>query len=193
MDGVPNLTHAAIEPCESFTYRFPPKEAGTLWYHAQSKGWGQLARGLYRPLVVAETELPDPARDVTLVADDWRLTGKYKLHDAIFDSLMDWSPQVCLRNCLTVNGEMNPVISVASGTVRLRVINAANARVLAFRLGAERSMRLVALDGAQCDPFNLQTIRLAPAQHADLIAEMLAGDLRLEEVSAREPIGAAVM
>ena len=46
------LTKAAIEPGESFTYRFPLKDAGTFWYHTHSKGWEQLARGLYGPLVV---------------------------------------------------------------------------------------------------------------------------------------------
>ena len=163
MDGVPDLTQAAIEPGESFTYRFPLKDAGTFWYHAHSKGWEQLARGLYGPLVVAETELPDPARDVTLVADDWRLTEDYQLHEDSFGSLMDWSHQGRLGNWLTLNGKTDPVVSVASGTVRLRLVNAANARVLAFRLGGDMPMRVVALDGAPCVPFDLQTIRLAPA------------------------------
>ena len=192
MDGVPDLTQAAIEPGESFTYRFPLKDAGTFWYHAHSKGWEQLARGLYGPLVVAETELPDPARDVTLVADDWRLTEDYQLHEDSFGSLMDWSHQGRLGNWLTLNGKTDPVVSVASGTVRLRLVNAANARVLAFRLGGGRPMRVVALDGAPCDPFDLQTIRLAPAQRADLMVEMPAGELSLEEVSTGEPIGAAM-
>ena len=92
-----------------------------------------------------------------------------------------------------MNGETDPIISVAPGTVRLRLVNAANARVLAFRLRTNRPMRVVALDGAQCDPFDLQTIRLAPAQRADIMMEMLAGDLRLEEVSTGEPVGAAVL
>ena len=193
MDGVPDLTQAAIEPGESFIYRFPLKDAGTFWYHAHSKGWEQMARGLYGSLVVAETELPDPACDVTLVADDWRLTEEYKLHEDSFGSLMDWSHQGRLGNWLTVNGKTDPIISVASGTLRLRMINAANARVLAFRLGADRPMRVVALDGAPCDPFDLQTIRLAPAQRADIMLEMPAGELRLEEVSTGEPVGAAVL
>ena len=141
MDGVPDLTQAAIEPGESFTYRFPLKNAGTFRYHAHTKGWEQLARGLYGSLVVAETELPDPARDVMLVADDRRLTEDYQFHEDSFGSLMDWSHQGLLGNWLTVNGETDPVISVAAGTVRLRLVNAANARVIAFRLGADRPMR----------------------------------------------------
>ncbi len=92
-----------------------------------------------------------------------------------------------------MNGETDPVSSVAAGTVWLRLVNAANAQVLAFRLDVDRPMRVVALDGAQCDSFDLQTIRLAPAQRADIMVEMLAGDLWLEEVSTGEPIGAAVL
>ena len=110
------------------------------------------------------------------MADDWRLKEDYQLHEDSFGSLMDWSHQGCLGNWLTVNGETDPVISVAAGTVRLRLVNAANTRVLAFRLGGDRPMRVVALDGAQCDPFDLQTIRLAPAQRADIMVEMLAGE-----------------
>ena len=193
IDGVPDLTQAAIEPGGSFAYRFPLKDAGTFWYHAHSKGLEQLARGLYGSLVVAETELPDPARDVTLVADDWRLTEDYQLHEDIFGSLMDWSHQGRLGNRLTANGKTDPVISVAPGIVRLRLVNASNAQVLAFCLAADRPMRVVALDVAQCDPFDLQTIRLAPSQRADIMVEMLAGDLRLEEVSTGEPVGAAVL
>ena len=30
MDGIPNVTQAAVEPGESFTYRFPVKDAGTI-------------------------------------------------------------------------------------------------------------------------------------------------------------------
>ena len=193
MDGVPDLTQAAVEPGETFTYSFPLRDAGTFWYHTHSKGWEQMARGLYGALVVGETELPDPARDVTLVADDWRLTEDYQLHEDSFGSLMDWSHQGRLGNWLTMNGQTDPVVTVASGKLRLRLINAANARVLAFRLGDGIPMKVVALDGAPCAPFDLQSIRLAPAQRADLMVDMPAGRLRLEEVSTGEPIGAAML
>ena len=39
MDGVPDLTQAAVEPGETFTYRFPVNDAGTFWYHAHHKSW----------------------------------------------------------------------------------------------------------------------------------------------------------
>ena len=33
MDGVPNVTQEAIEPGDTFTYKFKADKPGTLWYH----------------------------------------------------------------------------------------------------------------------------------------------------------------
>jgi FtsP/CotA-like multicopper oxidase with cupredoxin domain len=191
MDGVPDLTQAAVAPGERFTYRFPLRDAGSFWYHAHNKGWEQLARGLYGPLIVREADEIIGPRDVTLVADDWRLDEDYQLHEDSFGSLMDWSHQGRLGNWLTVNGATDPEITVAYGPVRLRLINAANARTLAFRLGTGAPMRIVALDGAPCTPFEAGSIKIAPAQRVDIIADLDRGVTMLEEISTGEPIGAA--
>lgn len=191
MDGVPDLTQAAVEPGESFTYRFPLRDAGTFWYHAHSKGWEQLARGLYGALIVREEAAPDTTNDITLVADDWRLTEDYALHEDSFGSLMDWSHQGRLGNWLTVNGATDPVIDASAGTARLRMINAANARSLSFRLEDARPLRVIALDGAPCDPFDVEMIRLAPAQRADLLVELDGDEVVIEEVSTGDPLAAA--
>lgn len=190
MDGVPDLTQAAIEPGERFTYRFPLKDAGSFWYHAHNKGWEQLARGLYGPLIVREPDEVSGPHDITLVADDWRLDDDYQLHEDSFGSLMDWSHQGRLGNWLTVNGTTDPEIPVAGGTVRLRLINAANARTLAFRLGNGAPMRIVALDGAPCAAFDAESVRVAPAQRVDVLASFDDGRTVLEEISTGEPIDA---
>ena len=191
MDGVPDLTQAAIEPGERFTYRFPLKDAGSFWYHAHNKGWEQLARGLYGALIVREPDEASGLQDITLVADDWRLDEDYQLHEDSFGSLMDWSHQGRLGNWLTVNGATDPEIPVASGPVRLRLINAANARTLAFRLASGARMRIVALDGSPCAAFEVETVRLAPAQRVDLLASFDEGLTILEEISTGDAIGAA--
>ena len=190
MDGVPDLTQAAIEPGERFTYRFPLKDAGSFWYHAHNKGWEQLARGLYGALIVREPDEASGPQDITLVADDWRLDEDYQLHEDSFGSLMDWSHQGRLGNWLTVNGTTDPEIPVAGGTVRLRLINAANARTLAFRLGNGAPMRIVALDGAPCAAFDAESVRVAPAQRVDVLASFDDGRTVLEEISTGEPIDA---
>jgi len=191
MDGVPDLTQAAIEPGARFTYRFPLKDAGSFWYHAHNKGWEQLARGLYGALIVREPDEASGLQDITLVADDWRLDEDYQLHEDSFGSLMDWSHQGRLGNWLTVNGATDPEIPVASGPVRLRLINAANARTLAFRLASGAPMRIVALDGSPCAAFEVETVRLAPAQRVDLLASFDEGLTILEEISTGDAIGAA--
>ena len=142
-------------------------------------------------MIVDEPDMPEGANDITLVADDWRLTEDYALHEDSFGSLMDWSHQGRLGNWLTVNGKTDPSIAAAAGTARLRMINAANARTLAFRLQDVRPLRVIALDGAPCDPFDIDTIRLAPAQRADLLVELEGGEIALEEVSTGDPITAA--
>ncbi len=51
MDGVPGLNgFPGIAPGETFTYRFPVRQAGTYWYHAHSTGQEQ--DGLYGSIVI---------------------------------------------------------------------------------------------------------------------------------------------
>ena len=193
MDGVPGLTQPAVEPGETFIYRFPLKDAGTFWYHAHNKGWEQLARGLYGPLIVHEAEAePDNApRDILLMADDWRLDDDYQIHEDSLGSLMDWSHQGRLGNWLTINGASLPDIQVPSGKVRLRLVNAANARSLTFQLGAGADAEIVALDAAPCTPFKADGFRIAPAQRVDLIADLPEGATSLFELSGGQPFEAA--
>lgn len=71
MDGVPGLTYRGIMPGETFTYRFPVKQAGTYWYHSHTGGQEQT--GLHGPLVIAPKD-PDPVaydRDYVVMLTDW--------------------------------------------------------------------------------------------------------------------------
>ena len=170
MDGVPDLTQAAVEPGERFTYRFPLKDAGSFWYHAHNRTYEQVARGLYGPLIVTEQSSESSERDLLLMADDWRLDADYRLDDASFGSFHDWSHGGRLGNWLTINGLSQPEVFVpSSGPVRLRLMNAANARVLSFQLADKQPMQIIALDGAPCSPFEVETLRLGPAQRADVL------------------------
>ena len=54
MDGVPGLTQPAVEPGETFTYRFPLNDTGLFWYHAHTQAWKQVTKGLYGPLLVRD-------------------------------------------------------------------------------------------------------------------------------------------
>ena len=56
-DGVPGHGFDGIAPGETFTYRFPMRQAGTYWYHSHSGS--QEADGAYGAIVV-EPRAPEP-------------------------------------------------------------------------------------------------------------------------------------
>jgi len=71
MDGVPGLTFRGIAPGETFTYRFPIRQAGTYWYHSHSGTQEQT--GLYGPLIL-EPRGREPytyQRDYVVMLSDW--------------------------------------------------------------------------------------------------------------------------
>jgi FtsP/CotA-like multicopper oxidase with cupredoxin domain len=186
MDGVANLTQAPIEPGEKFVYEFPVNHGGTYWYHAHNMGWEQVERGLYGPLIIDSEDDPETDHDICLMLDDWRLDKGGVFHAKSLGSLHDWSHGGRLGNWLTVNAQSDPVYKVKPHSrVRLRFINAANARVLKIRLNGAES-QLIALDGAPCPAERLTEIILAPAQRADFICDLTAEALVIDETSTGE-------
>lgn len=190
MDGVSGLTQDAVEPGGSFVYDFVAPDAGTYWYHAHNRSWNQVARGLYGSLIVDEPEpLFERAHDLTSVLDDWRLAGEGVLDVASLGSMMEWAHGGRLGNWLTVNGESRPVTALVRGeTYRLRLINAANARVLAIDPN-RFSASLIGLDGQSfAEPVTLgyAPFMLGPAQRVDLIVTA-ESDFMIEEISGDTP------
>ena len=173
MDGVTALTQKAVQPGQSFDYRFTAPDAGTFWYHPHNRTWEQMARGLYGPLIVEEKNPPRYDRDLVLMLDDWRLNEDGAIDGASFGSLHDWSHSGRLGNWPTVNGRPQPEYPVRQNErLRLRLINAANASVLVLRLNG-MDAQIVAHDGMPIIPKKLTgTIFLAPAQRIDLIVDV---------------------
>jgi CopA family copper-resistance protein len=71
MDGVPGVSFPGIKPGETFTYRFPIKQAGTYWYHSHSGLQEQ--QGLYGPIVIdpAGAEPAPYDREHVILLSDW--------------------------------------------------------------------------------------------------------------------------
>ena len=193
MDGVADLTQAPIEPGETFDYEFPLKDSGTYWYHAHNMGWEQVARGLYGPLIIDDDRDPAVDHDLCLMIDDWRLDNDGQIHQASLGGLHDWSHGGRLGNWLTVNGTSTPDFRVKDkARIRLRLINAANARVMTIQL-TDAPATLIALDGAFCQPEQVTSIILAPAQRADVILDMDRASINLAEISTGEPYPAGTI
>ncbi len=192
MDGVPGLTQAAIEPGGRFLYRFPVKDPGTFWYHAHNRAWEQVARGLYGPIIVYDSDEKDNGRDVLIVADDWLMDKDEQIDEDSFGNLGHWSHGGRLGNALSINGMFGPSVPVPSfGVARFRFINAANARVLEFAFEGRHQMRVISVDGSPCRNFITDKIILGPAQRLDVEIEQTSDLTNLLEISTSQPLVAA--
>ncbi len=179
MDGVPHLTQRPIGPGEGFVYEFDAVDAGTFWYHPHQRSFEQVGRGLYGPLIVEEPQPPQVDREITWILDDWRLTEAAEISDD-FGNRHDMSHGGRFGNVLTINGSMPEPLSVRPGErIRLRLINAANARIFGLDFAALRP-QVIALDGQPVTSHEPQDglVVLGPAMRADLIIDMTgtAGD-----------------
>lgn len=178
MDGAAGLTQAPVPPGEGFEYDFVAPDPGTYWYHAHARSWEQVARGLAGPLIVEDREpwagLEGAAgREAVLTLADWRLTEDGGLHEESFGSLRDWAHAGRLGNTVTIDGALDATVPVRAGErLRLRLVNAATARIMPLRFGGHRPV-LVALDGFPVAPRPVERVVLAPAQRADVVIDCL--------------------
>jgi len=173
MDGVPFLNQKPIAPGESFIYDFLAKDAGTYWYHPHVNSAEQVGRGLSGAIVVEEPEPIVVDRDLVWVVDDWRLRRDGTL--APFDDFHDATHGGRMGNVVTINGEAQPRLSVRRGErIRLRLINAANARVFGLKFPSADVWR-VAVDGHPVDPSQVagdELVMVSPGGRIDLILDM---------------------
>ncbi len=172
MDGVAGLTQPAIKPTEQFRYQFTPPDAGTYWYHSHVNAYEQIGRGLYGPLIIEETDPPKVDRDLTWMIDDWRLLDDASISED-FGAGHDRSHAGRIGNVPTVNGRFRDVIGVQSGErIRLRLINASNARNFSLSFG-ELTPSVIAIDGQAVKPYQTKKpIVVGASGRVDLILDM---------------------
>ena len=179
MDGVPNLTQAAIAPGESCDYRFRAPDAGTFWYHAQSAEHRD--QGLYGALIIAEQQTLDVDRELIL--------------------MLSVPPEMAATrqlDTILLNGLTQPEIAVEPGErLRLRVINATGAHGFALQLEGHAVWGM-AIDGEPCEPFLARESRLGlgPGSRIDVCVDATlkrgASASLLEGMRGQRPIARLV-
>lgn len=173
MDGVAHVTQPPIAPGETFTYAFTLPDAGTYWYHPHSNSNVQVGRGLYGALIIEEDLPPEVDHDLVWVLDDWRLKPDHQIAGG-FDNQIDLSHDGRIGNTITVNGAPPGTTRVKAGErIRLRLINAANARIFRLTMGGIDPM-VIAYDGQPVEPHRLSTgyRRFGPGQRLDMIIDI---------------------
>jgi FtsP/CotA-like multicopper oxidase with cupredoxin domain len=173
MDGVPHLTQGPIVPGETFTYEFGLPDAGTYWYHPHINSAVQLGRGLSGAFIVEERQPIAVDRDIVWVLSDWRLLPDAQIRDD-FRNMHDMSHNGRVGETVTINGHVRDTFAVRSGErIRLRLINAANARVFGLKFAGHQPM-VIAYDGQPVTPHAPPegAVVLGPAMRIDLILDM---------------------
>jgi FtsP/CotA-like multicopper oxidase with cupredoxin domain len=173
MDGVPQLTQPPIKAKGGrFRYEFELRDAGTYWYHPHLGSPEQVGRGLYGPLIVDEAEPPAVDRDIVWMLGDWRLDREARIVED-FGNFMDASHAGRIGNTVTVNGAIRETFELRAGErIRLRLVNAANARIFALEFRSHDPM-VIALDGQPVAPHRPEGGRvvLGPSMRADVLLD----------------------
>jgi FtsP/CotA-like multicopper oxidase with cupredoxin domain len=176
MDGVGGFSQTPIKPGESFDYRFTPPDSGTFLYRPLVIGGsGELnERGLSGLFIVEEAAPPQADHDIAVLVDDWLLRD-----DGTLAPFAGNSPEAAaagrLGSWMTVNGRSLPErLTVRPGSrVRIRIANAANARVLRIRFDGVKA-NVLAVDGQPTDTFEplRGTLPFPPGTRYDLMIDM---------------------
>jgi len=170
-DGVPDITQKAVEPGDSFTYRFIADKTGTLWYHCHVNVPEHVGlRGMWGPLIV------DPKKPIPI--------EKEVDKEAIL-MFSGWNPEVADKygvggkpgepiSYFSINGKAFPdtqPLRVKEGEVlRLRLI-AATVDV-AFHLHGH-DILVTHKDGLPLPkPFHADVLHLSPGERYDAIVHL---------------------
>lgn len=188
VDGGP---HNTIRPGGVWTPELKINQpAATHWFHPHPHGntAKQVYGGLAGMMIVSdggdrERGLPETygIDDLPIVLQDKRFGRNGELIYA--PSMMDLMHGF-LGDTLLVNGAIAPVAKVPAGFVRLRVLNAANARNFDLRFSDRRPFYVVGSDaGLLPEPVEVRNLVIAPAERYEVLVNF-AGGQSVELVTA---------
>jgi FtsP/CotA-like multicopper oxidase with cupredoxin domain len=167
----------SVPPNEQLTYEFTIPQnhpAGTFWYHPHlhQRVAEQVFSGLAGLFIVRGDldEIPEvkAAQEEFLILQDFDLNANGQVNAPNHMGLMMGREGALV----TVNGQANPTLTIASGgLLRLRILNASPSRF--YRLALEdHPLYLIATDGgAIAKPVELSELLLAPGERAEVLVK----------------------
>lgn len=182
MDGGP---HQTVDDGETWSPNWTVDQpAASLWYHPHLHG--STAQHVYRGLA-GMFLLDDPADaptrggralpqaygvdDIPLIVQDKKFDG-----DQLDTGTSFFSTAGALGDEILVNGTPRPYLDVTTEAVRLRLLNASNARVFNFSFESGRPFDLVGTDGGLIEhPTAVQNVQLSPGERAEIVVRPQPG------------------
>jgi FtsP/CotA-like multicopper oxidase with cupredoxin domain len=180
LDGGP---HNTIRPGAVWSPEITIKQpATTAWFHPHPHGntARQVYSGLAGMMIVSDGADRDrglPAAygldDLPIVLQDKRFArnGEVMYQPGMMDMMHGFQ-----GDTLVVNGVIAPVASVPAGMVRLRLLNAANARVFDLRFSDRRTFFVIGGDGGLlAEPVEVNSLPIAPAERYEVLVDFADG------------------
>jgi FtsP/CotA-like multicopper oxidase with cupredoxin domain len=176
VDGGP---HNTIGPgavwSPALTIRQP---ASTAWFHPHPHGntARQVYSGLAGLMIISDGADGDRGLPVTYGVDDLPLVLQDKRFGRggtlVYDPDMMDLMHGFQGDTLIMNGAIAPVARVPAGYVRLRLLNAANARIFDLRFSDRRPFFVIAGDGGLlAEPVELRSLVIAPAERYEVLVD----------------------
>ena len=191
MDGGP---HQRIEPGETWTASFEVlNRAATYWYHPHPhamltqgvifdpEGTGyQVYQGLAGMMIVEDgtsDTLPLPRSygldDIPIILQDRRFNVDGSLLHFPSDFNPATDPALRKGGNFLVNGVEAPILDVGAQVIRLRILNASNARVYNLGFSDNRTFYQVVSDGGfLAAPVAMSRLVMAPAERAEILLDL---------------------
>ncbi len=201
MDGVPGFSFDGIAPGETFTYRFPLMQSGTYWYHSHSRFQEQTGLYGAIVIEPRDGERHSADRDYVILLSDWTDTDPERIYSnlkkqsnyynfaqpTITESIGQrgmWSrmrmdpSDLSDVSAYAYTYLMNGASPAANWTapfsrgekIRLRFINGSSMTFFDVRIPG-LSMTVVAADGQNIEPVNVDEFRIGTAETYDVIVE----------------------
>ncbi len=156
--------------------------AGTYWYHSHvmHRAGEQVYKGLAGMIIVDDEEqkvdLPSDygVDDIPLIIQDRRFdsNGSFIYMNRYEDQVMGM-----MGDTILVNGTNNPVFTPATRFVRLRLLNASNARSYNLGFSDNREFYQIGTDGGLLnEPVAMTRLQLAVAERAEILLEFDPGE-----------------
>jgi len=178
MDGGP---HQMIQPGKTWTPEWTiDQPAATTWFHPHPHGSTAMHvyRGLAGMFIIDEpggSQLPSTygVDDIPLIIQDKRFRPDGSLNESAVES----GTFGLVGDTFVVNGTHDPYLEVGSQLVRLRLLNASNARVFQIGVADERAFHVVATDGGLLEqPVQAKRIKLSPGERVEVVARFAPGE-----------------
>ena len=181
MDGGP---HQIVQDGQTWSPEFTVKQkAASLWYHPHLMGKTaeHVWRGMAGMVIIEDDETDALGLPNSYGVDDVPVV----LQDRMFsrDGRMDYGLSMHSRmmgmigNIPLVNGTYAPYFEATTTKLRLRILNGSNASTYNLALDDGQPITQIATDGGLLEaPVQMQVLQLAPAERAEIIVDVSAGN-----------------